>query len=207
MYLKTIFMISLWLLAVGLAAWLLLNRQQGDANIRLELQDVQPEQTVEPSTEAGQVSASTLLVAPRFTGRDIRGQTWDVQADTASRSGKLEDDFITLQQVTALLKTPEGDPFVFEADTGEFSSQENLLNLKGNVIVTGYNAELKAPTLKVDLKTRNLAAGPRVHITSHWKGWQAELSGDTLVGETPGPVFKLTGHVKGRFWPVEEEKK
>jgi lipopolysaccharide export system protein LptC len=207
MYLKTVFIILLWLLAVGLVAWLLLDRQQGDANIRLELQNVQPEQPAELPANAAQVSTSTLLVAPRFTGRDMQGQTWDIEADTASRSGNLEDDLITLERVTALLHTPAGDPLTFEAHTGEFSNNKSLLNLAGAVIVRGYDTELKAPALKTNLLTRNMTAGPQVEITSQWEGWQVELSGRTLAGKSPGPVFKLTGNVRGRFWPIKVEEK
>ncbi len=195
---KSTLIVFVWLLAILLAASLLLWRQK-ETSIQINLKNVGNVDKATITAKAKQINASTTLIEPRFTGRNKNGQTWDLHADSAERTGALTEDLITLNKITATLDSNTTDPITFKSTSGNYSAKEQRLNLSGNVLVYGYGIKMKTSKLNASLEKRTIEAGPFVTIESTWSKWNGTITGKKLTLTNNGPEIVLEGNVHGHF--------
>lgn len=197
--------IALWLGAASLAAYLLLKQNNG-ANLRLELNDFENMSEAEITAQAVAISTSTVLIEPRFTGRDADGRTWEVIAKTASRSGEVGNDYVNIQDVTATLTVNDDGPLTLTAQEGTYAKAEDKLALQGEVVATGLGLTVKSPHVEAGLSERRVIAQGPVTVSGDIGGWHTTLHGTrlTLTHPPEGQHLALAGRVTGRFYPTNQ---
>jgi len=152
------------------------------------------------------VSTSTLLEAPRYTGRDAEGRTWEVTAVSADQQGSATSTTITLNQVLAHLQLPpeEGTPsrtLTLRAEQGTYAQAEETLALAGNVQVEGLGLTLTAPQLTTQLATRQLSGNGGVRISGIIGPWGLNVTAPNLVAQQNSAHLTLTGGVHAILTP------
>lgn len=152
------------------------------------------------------VSATTLLQKPRYTGQDNLGRNWLLSAESAGQEGTATSGTYVLQQVQAVYTDPsETTPFTLNATQGRYAQTSSTLLLSGDVSVTGIGFNLTAPQVEADLTTRKLQAtgGSRViGNTGGPKGWDVDITAPNLNADQNSSRLVLTGGVRARFTPT-----
>ncbi len=204
---KRLLLILLWaiigLILIGLFVW-----QRQDTRIELQLSQTALEDarlTAETARQEGVgKNATTTLTNAEFTGRDSRNRLWHLAAQKARKLQKLEDDVLELERVRATLRRPNETEVNLQSTQGTYNTDAETLLLQGNVMVFGYGLTMQTPQLDVDLAARRLESGQPVSIEGPWARWYGTIQAGRLVLREPGPKLRLTGGVRARFVPLEE---
>ena len=160
------------------------------------------------SANPANVSATTLLRKPRYTGQDALGRNWLVQAESAGQEGTSTSGTYVLQHVQATFTDPsQTTPFTLAARQGRYAQTSSTLLLNGDVSASGIGFNLTAPTVKADLATRKLQAsgGSRVQgqiADKASKGWDVDITAPNLNADQNSSTLVLTGGVHARFTPT-----
>lgn len=151
------------------------------------------------------VSATTLLDKPRYTGQDALGRSWTLLADTAGQEGSAASATYVLNQVQAEWTDPsQTTPFMLTAEEGRYQQTSSTLKLTGSVSATAIGFTLNAPQVDADLTTRKLQAQGGTRVTGDTggpKGWDVDLAAPTLTADQNGNRLVLTGGVRAKFTP------
>ncbi len=153
------------------------------------------------------VSGTTLLEKPRYTGQDALGRNWTVQAENALQGGSATSGTYILQQVTAEWQDPkQKTPLLISADEGDYSQTSSSIQLTGNVQATGMGLNLTAPQMNADLATRRMTATGGSHVTGNVGkekgGWNVDLKAPTLTADPSSSILLFTGGVRARLTPI-----
>jgi hypothetical protein len=153
------------------------------------------------------VSGTTLLEKPRYTGQDALGRSWTVQAETALQGGSATSGTYILQQVTAEWQNPQQQtPLLLSADQGDYNQADSSLQLTGNVQATGMGLTLAAPQMNADLTTRHITATGGSHVTGRvgkeTSGWNIDLKAPTLAADPSRSTLLFTGGVRAKLTPI-----
>ena len=164
------------------------------------------------STNPVDVSATTLLNKPRYTGQDALGRNWLLSADSAGQEGTATSGTYVLQQVRAEFTDPSGTtPLNLYATQGRYTQTSSTLLLTGNVSASGIGFNLTAPSVKADLTTRHLQATGGSRIQGNLagkdngkssKGWNVDITAPNLNADQNSRTLVLTGGVRARFTPT-----
>jgi hypothetical protein len=97
-----------------------------------------------------EATATSVLKAPRYTGRDEKGRTWEIVAAEAVQSGGAEMTTVQLVSLTVLLEDPSRTLQVeLTAPQGDYASVSETIALSGGMEATvtqkGETLWLKAP--------------------------------------------------------------
>ncbi len=154
------------------------------------------------------VSGTTLLEKPRYTGQDALGRNWTVQAENALQGGSATSGTYILQQVTAEWQDPKQQtPLLLSADQGDYDQTASALQLTGNVQATGMGLTLAAPQMNADLTTRRITATGGSHVTGRvgkdTSGWHIDLKSPTLTADPSSSILLFTGGVRAKLTPVK----
>lgn len=181
------------------------------------------------------VKTSNLLQNPRYTGRDAEGRRWEVTATRADQHGTATAGDIVLEEVRATLELPAegagGQPgsqpdkkpaeMTLSAEAGTYSQISNTLDLRGNVVLTGYGFTLTAPQTVADMNSRTAVAQGGVRIRGstggnaggsteenrggQGRGWNLDVTAPVANVGQGGGVMRLTGGVRGKLVPQGRE--
>ena len=160
------------------------------------------------------VSGTTLLEKPRYTGQDALGRNWTVQAETALQGGSAASGTYILQEVTAEWQDPkQKTPLAISADEGDYSQSASAIKLTGNVQATGMGLTLTAPRMDADLATRNITASGGSRVTGTVGGptaggkgkggWNVDISAPDLTADPSRSILLFTGGVRAKLSPVK----
>lgn len=146
------------------------------------------------------LSASTVLVAPRYTGVDDQGREWEITADKADQSGTTSETIMLLTNLHGHLKDPTKNADIsMHADNGDYATVTQLLNLNGNVMVSDSTLVLTAPQVSAQLATREVSGSGGVVLN----GQRGAMSGTIKAAWFHLPAgatkVKLGGGVKGHL--------
>lgn len=146
------------------------------------------------------LSASTVLVEPRYTGLDDQGREWEITADKADQSGTTSETVMLLTNLYGHLKDPtKKADITLHADNGDYATVTQLLNLNGNVMVSDSSVVLTAPQVNAQLATREVSGSGGVVLT----GQRGAMSGTIKAAWFHLPAgatkVKLGGGVKGHL--------
>lgn len=153
------------------------------------------------------LSASTILVAPRYTGVDNQGREWEITADKADQSSTADQTLMLLTNLQGAFKDPTRNlDLTLHADSGDFATATQLLNLKGNVVVSDSTLTFTAPAVSTRLDTREISGSGGVMLSGQRgamhgtvrAAWFQLLPGATQV--------KLGGDVKGHLEFSKKER-
>jgi hypothetical protein len=162
--------------------------------------------SVSPSTLEN-VSATTLLEKPRYTGQDIQGRNWTLTADNAGQEGSTTSGTYVLNRVEAVWTDPsQTTPLVVTAQKGRYAQVSSTVLLSGEVSASGLGYDLTAPEVRADLNTRHLKASGGTRITGNTggpKGWNVDIAAPNLDADQDASELTLTGGVKARFTPTK----
>lgn len=151
------------------------------------------------------VSATTLLEKPRYTGQDSLGRSWLLTAENAGQEGSAASATYVLQQVVAEWTDPSATtPFTLSALQGRYQQTSSTLHLSGSVSATGIGFNLTAPNVDADLTTRKLKASGGTRVVGNTggpKGWDVNIAAPNLTADQNGSKLVLTGGVRARFTP------
>lgn len=160
--------------------------------------------SVSPSTLEN-VSATTLLDKPRYTGQDIHGRNWTLSADNAGQEGSTTSGTYILNDVQAVWSDPsQTTPLKVTAKQGRYAQVSSTVLLSGEVSASGIGYDLTAPQVKADLNTRHLKASGGTRVTGNTggpKGWNVDIAAPNLDADQATRELTLTGGVKARFTP------
>lgn len=154
------------------------------------------------------VSGTTLLEKPRYTGQDALGRNWTVQAENALQGGSATSGTYILQQVTAEWQDPKQQtPLTISADQGDYSQTSATIQLTGNVHATGMGLNLNAPRMNADLATRRITATGGSHVTGtvgkQKGGWNIDLKAPDMAADPSRSTLLFTGGVRAKLTPVK----
>lgn len=156
-------------------------------------------------TPMANVSATTLLEKPRYTGQDSLGRSWLLTAENAGQEGSAASATYILKQVVAEWTDPSATtPFTLSAQQGRYQQTSSTLHLSGSVSATGIGFNLTAPNVDADLTTRKLKASGGTRVignTGGPKGWDVNIAAPNLTADQNGSKLVLTGGVRARFTP------
>lgn len=159
-----------------------------------------------PSSTLTNISGTTLLEKPRYTGQDALGRNWVLTAETAGQDGSAASATYILQQVQAVWTDPsQTSPFTLSAEEGRYQQTSATLQLTGNVSATGLGFNVVAPVVEADLTSRTLVASGGTRIvgqTGGPKGWDIAIAAPNLTANQNGSHLVLTGGVRARFTPT-----
>lgn len=151
---------------------------------------------------ANSVTASTVLVQPRYTGRDAQGRLWEITASQARQLGSLQGNLVELDHVSATWIDPSRTlPFTFAAQKGEFQQASNTLVLKNDVVVTGQGYTLTAPQLTTSIASRTATGNQGVTFVGPAGRYNAAITADNFAVDQKTGRVTLTGRVKARLQP------
>jgi len=154
------------------------------------------------------VSGTTLLEKPRYTGQDALGRNWTVQAENALQGGTAASGTYILQQVTAEWADPKQQtPLTISADEGDYSQTSSSIHLSGNVQATGMGLNLTAPQMNADLSSRRITATGGSHVTGtvgkDKGGWNIDLTSPNLSADPSSSILLFTGGVRAKLTPAK----
>lgn len=165
-------------------------------------------------THAGQISTTTVLTKPRYTGQDVAGQHWQIVAEQAEQQGGISSSVVILNDVRAMWSrasstTPATKGGVDNLDLAArqaiYEQQERQLQLMGQVSVTGAGFNFTAPRMQVEVPTRVVKGtadgGEPVVITGTIGGYDARLTGRDFAAHPSSQTITLSGGVKARLVP------
>jgi hypothetical protein len=162
------------------------------------------------STSLNNVSATTLLQKPRYTGQDALGRNWLLSAESAGQEGTATSGTYILQQVQAVFDDPsQTTPFTLSAEQGRYTQTSSTIKLTGTVSATGIGFNLTAPEVDADLTTRKLQASGGSRVTGQIqgksagaKGWDVNITAPNLNADQNSSRLVLTGGVHATFTPT-----
>ncbi len=164
---------------------------------------VNPAATPTLTGPLAQVSGTTLLENPRYTGQDTLGRTWTVEAETALQGGTAASSTYILQHVAAEWADPARPaPFRLTATEGYYTPTSSTLQLTGSVRATGLNFTLSAPVLQADLTTRILTAPQGSQVTGPLGRWQASITAPLLRANPASGTLLFSGGVRAQLTPT-----
>lgn len=155
-----------------------------------------------------QVSGTTLLEKPRYTGQDALGRNWTVQAENALQGGTASSGTYILQQVTAEWSDPKQQtPLTIRAEEGDYSQTSSSIQLTGNVQATGMGLNLTAPQMNADLTSRRITASGGSHVTGtvgkEKGGWNIDLTSPNVAADPSSSILLFTGGVRAKLTPIK----
>lgn len=156
-----------------------------------------------------QVSGTTLLEQPRYTGQDATGRNWTVEAETALQGGSAANATYMLQQVKAEWADPSRpEPLRLTATEGTYNQASSTIHLTGQVQATGMGLTITAPVVSANLTTRFVSATGHTHTTGHigrnGKGWNIRINAPTLTANPSTSTVLFTGGVQTQLVPIKE---
>lgn len=153
------------------------------------------------------LSASTLLVEPRYTGVDDQGREWEITADKADQSGTTSETIMLLTNLKGHLKDPtKKADITLHADDGDFATVTQVLNLRGNVMVSDSTLTLTAPNVSAMLTTREVSGSGGVLLQGSRGSMQGTIKAAWFYVPANGTQVKLGGGVKGHLEFSKKEK-
>jgi hypothetical protein len=202
------------LAAVALLGWLLFANVQQSRLFRLTAPQPTLSQTVQSKVSRTAVvslttvSASTLLVNPRYTGQDSLGRNWQLTAQSASQQGSAASGTYVLQQVQGRWDDPsQTKPLTLSAAQADYlpaaGTQSGTLVLRGNVQVTGGGLNLAAPTLTANLDSREVSASGGSKVTGQVGNWGMAITAPNLQGSQNNQQLRFTGGVHAILTPMK----
>lgn len=143
--------------ALALVLWVVFSVKESN-QLSLEIKPKPQQAPVVPAlvgdisaTELVQMATATsVLKAPRYTGRDEKGRTWEIVADEAIQSGGAEMSTVQLVSLTVALQDPSRTLDIqLSAPQGDYASVSETIALSGGMEATvtqkGQTLWLKAP--------------------------------------------------------------
>lgn len=156
---------------------------------------------------AAQVSATTVLLKPRYTGQDDRGRNWQLTADAAGQEGSTASSTYVLSAVSGTWADPSSStPLTLTAEQGKYNQENQKLGLSGTVVLTGSGLVLTAPRVDADLKTREVVASGGTTVTGRAGGWNVKITGPQLNGWQNNQRLRLSGGVHAILTPIKASK-
>lgn len=154
------------------------------------------------------ISGTTLLEKPRYTGQDALGRNWTVQAENALQGGSATSGTYILQQVTAEWQDPKQQtPLTISADEGDYNQTGSAIQLSGNVQATGMGLNLSAPQMDADLASRRITATGGSHVTGKVGkdkgGWDIDVKSPNIAADPSSSILLFTGGVRAKLTPIK----
>ena len=106
---------------------------------------------------------------PRFSGEDIEGRSWVLEADEAVQTGMAGKEHIELNRIRATAYDARQNALIFKAQKGVYMQEKSHLDIMGDITLSGLGYTLNTQGLAVDLKQRMVSATAPVAL-SHARG-------------------------------------
>jgi LPS export ABC transporter protein LptC len=146
------------------------------------------------------ITATSVLVAPRYTGRDSKGTLWEVEAENATQSASAENggklDSVLLTKAKAKITPVSASPLTFSAATGEYSGSTQHLDLSGGVVVQGQGLELATEKLSGNFETGTAESAGEVTLKSGF----GTLSAGKMIIENDARIIRFENNVSATFF-------
>ena len=144
------------LAAVALVLWVVFSvKDSSSLSLQIGRNAPEPEMPglvgeVSATQMVQQVTTTSVLKAPRYTGRDEKGRTWELVASEATQTGGADDSLIELVSMTVVLLDPSRTLDVrLTAPMGTYANVSETVALTGGMEATitqkGETLWLKAP--------------------------------------------------------------
>lgn len=195
--------------AIGLTLWLFLSQDASRLPLDIVMPAIPEEPAPLPTPSLNEqpletVDTSTVLLEPRYTGRDITGQSWEIKADQAEQDGTLDTETLVLDNVTAKLSQANGEELLFSADEGLFKQSANSLTLNDHVRVQGYGLELTTPSLTGNMDTRAVQSTGPLTVTGIFGRFDTWLEAGYFEMTHAGNRLFFSQRIRGRLTPRAE---
>jgi hypothetical protein len=153
---------------------------------------------------AAEVTTTTVLLSPRYTGQDDKGRNWQLVADTAGQSGSSVSGTYVLNTVSGTWADPSSStPLTLNAQQGEYNQAAQHLGLSGTVVLTGSGLVLTAPRVDANLQTREVSATGGTTVTGKTGNWDIKITGPQLNGWQNNQRLRFSGGVHAILTPMK----
>ncbi len=186
-------------LAAILTMWLFLTTEDSFKPIDLAPPKEIIEDNISHDIRVKDISTTTVLIEPRFTGRDINSRQWDIRAKKAEQIGTLQNEKLNLFDVLAYLTDVKENTITVTAKKGIFDKNKDFIHLSENVILKNQGLILKTPNLTGNLIKGSATGGTPVIINADLNNVLLHLTSDIFEITKSGERILFKGNVKGRI--------
>jgi hypothetical protein len=194
--------------AVALAMWLFASTSEGRFfKLERTSSNLQSLAASAISGTAMPTSTTTVLSKPHYSGQDISGQSWSIKADQAEQQGGISSSIVVLTNVAAYWQGGTEQSAVLSAKQAAFNQASSMLNLTGEVSLTGAGLHFMAPVMQVSIASRTAVATAKgtsaVVIKGQLGRYTTTLTGGQLNANYTSQLFSLSGGVKAHLVPAQ----